>query len=519
MQRFLIASLLLLAEPRAGAAASYLIQPDGTGDFPTIQDALFAAASGDTVVLADGTFTGAGNRNLNFVGKSLVVRSENGTPTTCTLDCQSAGRGFTLVSVPAGAKVSGITITGGVGDGGAIYCENSFPTIENCALVDNGVLDRGGAVHCRSNAHATIRECTITGNDSASGGGVYCYSAGATVIDTVIENNVAHSVGGGGVWMNVTASVSLTGCSIRSNTANQGAGVWCGGSVVTPSTLTITDCDISGNESGQLGGGLFANTSFLTISNTVLAGNRAAGTDGGGAYIASSNPTLSHVTIAGNTTAGSGGAAYLYSTDATFDHCILWGDCADVQHDEVSMGGSGSSATFQCCDVPATEVGGIGTVSFDTDSFEADPLFCGAENCSLAPIATGDYTLDSSSPAAPLRSPACGLIGAQDVGCGVTSVEPAAIASTFSSRVVPNPASGPTRILFSAPAGTVRVTLFDARGRVVHDWVEPRGAAGLSSVTWNARDERWHPVPAGIYFYRLSVGDATSYGRVVRLTP
>jgi len=517
MWKSAVACLIVMTAPVAGNATSYLIQPDGTGDFPTIQDALFAAAAGDTILLADGTFTGSGNRNLHFVGKSLVVRSQSGTPNTCTIDCQGAARAFTLVSVPSTAKIAGITITGGIGDGAAIYCENTFLTIENCLLVNNGVLDRGGGVHCRSNSHPVIRRCTLTGNQASSGGGIWCYSAGADVIDTVIEYNVAHSVGGGGVWMNVTASVSLTGCTIRANTAvNHGGGVWCGGSVVTPSTLTITDCDISGN-GAQLAGGMFANSSFVTLSNTVLSGNRATGTDGGGAYIASSNPTLTQVTLAGNHAAGNGGGAYLYSTHATFDHCILWGDCADAMHDEVSMGGSGSSVTFLCCDAPPAEVGGAGSVSFDADSFEADPLFCGAEDCSLAPIATGDYRLDAASPAAPPASVTCGLIGALDVGCSVTSAPAPAPTDRLTSRAVPNPATGRTRILFSAPAGPAQVTLYDARGRVVRQWSEAH-AGGPGSVTWDARDGSGRPVRAGVYFYRLSVAGGTSSGRVVRLT-
>jgi len=113
MWKSVIVVAIVLAAPLAGSATTYLIEPDGTGDFPTIQDALFAAASGDTVALADGTFTGAGNRNLNFVGKSLVVRSQSGLPNTCTIDCQYAGRGFTLVSVPASARVNRTGIPGG----------------------------------------------------------------------------------------------------------------------------------------------------------------------------------------------------------------------------------------------------------------------------------------------------------------------------------------------------------------------------------------------------------------------
>jgi hypothetical protein len=43
------------------------------------------------------------------------------------------------------------------------------------------------------------------------------------------------------------------------------------------------------------------------------------------------------------------------------------------------------------------------------DNFNQDPLFCDAP--------TGDFTIDASSPCAPGNNPACGLVGAWDVGC------------------------------------------------------------------------------------------------------
>ena len=61
---------LLLATAVAATGAVYVVSPDGTGDFPTIQAAINGAADGDIVELTDGTFIGAGNRDIDFLGKA-----------------------------------------------------------------------------------------------------------------------------------------------------------------------------------------------------------------------------------------------------------------------------------------------------------------------------------------------------------------------------------------------------------------------------------------------------------------
>lgn len=63
------------------------------GDWPTIQEAIFAAKDGDVVIVADGVYTGKFNKNIDFGGLAITVRSENG-PENCIIDCEGDGRGF-----------------------------------------------------------------------------------------------------------------------------------------------------------------------------------------------------------------------------------------------------------------------------------------------------------------------------------------------------------------------------------------------------------------------------------------
>ena len=74
-----------------GLSQSFTVHVPGSQ--PTIQAGLNVAASGDTVLVAPGTYTGPNNRQLDFLGKSIVLRSSGGAAATI-IDCQGAARGF-----------------------------------------------------------------------------------------------------------------------------------------------------------------------------------------------------------------------------------------------------------------------------------------------------------------------------------------------------------------------------------------------------------------------------------------
>jgi hypothetical protein len=126
----------------AGATV-YVLQPDGTGDFPSIQTAIDSVADGDILELADGTYVGHRNRNIDFLGKAVTLRSQSGNASACVINCQGAPaiteRGFYFHSGEGPASVvEAITITNGNADYGAgIYCMAASPTIRDCVFVDN----------------------------------------------------------------------------------------------------------------------------------------------------------------------------------------------------------------------------------------------------------------------------------------------------------------------------------------------------------------------------------------------
>src|SRR5512140_2319174 len=104
----LVLPVVVFAAPVAGTLRLVPSQ------YPTIQAAINAAVNGDQVVVADGVYTGTGNKNLDFYGKAITVRSASANPALCIIDCQSSGRGFYFHTQEAPvARVEGFTIRNG----------------------------------------------------------------------------------------------------------------------------------------------------------------------------------------------------------------------------------------------------------------------------------------------------------------------------------------------------------------------------------------------------------------------
>ncbi|UCC22719.1 MAG: hypothetical protein JSW23_01220 [Planctomycetota bacterium] len=87
------------------------------GQYATIQAAIDAAENHDIVLVADGTYTGDGNRDIDLKGKVITVRSENG-PENCVIDCSGTEaerhRGFRFGNnEDVNSVVDGFTIING----------------------------------------------------------------------------------------------------------------------------------------------------------------------------------------------------------------------------------------------------------------------------------------------------------------------------------------------------------------------------------------------------------------------
>ena len=299
------------------------------GVYPTIQAAVNDAWTGDTVWVADGTYSGEGNIEIDFGGRAITVRSENGPP-SCIIDCQGKGRAFSFQGGEGrDAVVEGFTITNGgnVDYGGAIRCLASSPTIRNCVLVENSAESYGGGLCNSYGSRPLVVNCTFEDNASSSlrllglgGGMANMQDSSPTVEDCTFT---ANSAGAGGGMANVDdSSPRVVRCTFRDNLA-----VRFGGAVGNwdNSHPVLTRCVLAANRAKDSGAGMCnRDESDVTLTNCILSGNRADH-DGGALRALGATVTLTNCTISGNEAGRRyGGLVSTAGGQLRLENCIVW---------------------------------------------------------------------------------------------------------------------------------------------------------------------------------------------------
>ncbi len=436
-----------------GCERTFLVRPDGMGDFPTIQAAIDECLAGDTVLLADGTFTGVGNRDLTYRGKAITVRSQSGDPTACIIDCQ-----------------------GIVGEErrGFIFNQNEGPA----SILENVTIRNARAWHAA---------------------GLFCENgASPTITGCIFEHNTAESRGGGLSAHNGSAP-TITACTFRHNTAlTDGAALRC-----YAGAPTVTDCVFYSNSSGRYGGAVYLNNNSAPSFQGCLLYDNTAASDGGGLYGDSSQPTLTACTLSGNDGPGASGIMAAAGSAVTVHSSII---AFGLSGAAVACGGGGAGVTLSCSDVYGNAggdwVGCIAGQETSNGNLSANPLFCNA--------AAGNFTLNASSPCLPANN-SCGLqMGAFGLGCsGQTEVPETELPPAFFlAQNVPNPFNPKTAIRFGLPdAAEVTLAIYDLSGRRLRALLtRVPYAAGFHRVDWDGTDDAGRRLASGMYICRLSAG-------------
>ncbi|MDP6276582.1 MAG: choice-of-anchor J domain-containing protein, partial [Candidatus Marinimicrobia bacterium] len=361
---------------------------NGTEDYPfaTIQSAINAAGSDDTVSVADGVYTGVGNKELTWDGteKHITVTSVNG-PDNCIIDLEGNGRAFTFISglgddaiwITPDDVIKGFTISNGnsADYGGAIYCyygyENDVsPTIQNCIFSNNTAL-YGGALYI-SGGSSLVENCIFNGNSANFGGAVWSSLAGGPTnpkfVDCTFTNNIAFATaspvqeGEGGAFCIVNIDPE---------------------SVDASPDFEIIKCIFDGNNALR-GGAIYFSTSELEVKESLFY-NNVAEHNGSAIYVFNyRGPRIYNCTIADNVGPE---AVYNYGFNGTvepvFVNTIIRDDSSAFAFDDISQ----ANPTISYCNLeggfPITGTDGGGNI-------DADPRFVDTAN--------GDYHLADWSP-------------------------------------------------------------------------------------------------------------------------
>lgn len=333
--------------------------------YPTLQDALATAASGDQIWVAAGIYyPDEGNGQTNddrsstftlasgvaiyggFAGTeaALDARDIAANPTVLSgdIDQNDTANSDGVVVDPANitgnnayhvvmgsgvddtAVLDGFIITAGQANstnapdnnGGGLYSLNGSPTLNNLTFSGNVASLLGGGIHFDGGS-GSVTASNLANNQAGRGGGLSTSNGStATLANLIIENNSVTDSYGGGMY-NSDSDPTLDEVIIRNNAGGRG-----GGLANLSSEPVLTNVTLENNSATLYGGGIFnSGGSHITLTQADIISNTAS--YGGGMYNSTSFPTLSLVIFTDNTSSAYGGGLYNISSDPELTNVLF----------------------------------------------------------------------------------------------------------------------------------------------------------------------------------------------------
>jgi hypothetical protein len=370
---------------------------DGLGwqtAFTDLQDALAAAADGDTIHVAKGTYFPGNARDVYFIIKQSLTllggypaaggnRDPAVNQTILSGDIGAisdpSDNSYHVVSIwdpsagvtPMAVTLDGFTITEGNASsennnntGGGMVVTGGFPvTLTNMDFNENEAVGGGGGLKF-SGESLTLNNVNFVHNSTDGIGGGLLFTGGNLVMNHV-NLSLNEAGDGGGVYFSGNGAMDMNYVNFFNNTAvglseqgrAKGGGMYISSSAwdfpLNLTNVTLSGNQANGNDSG-MGGGIYVfrapSYAAIALTNVTFAGNRVNGTTalGGGICldlmnISNSwrNMVLTNVTFSGNqangSVVGSGGGIFFFpSGDLNMFNVTMSGNIATG---ETSQGG------------------------------------------------------------------------------------------------------------------------------------------------------------------------------------
>ncbi len=273
---FVIGGLLLAALllPLTGVAhadtGDLFVAPNGSGDCAqstpcNLQTALIQATDGNTLYLAQGTYTNTGNAVITITHSITLYGGWNGN---------SAGQ---ITRNPDTYP----TIINGEGARRGIRAFGDFTTTIDGVRITNGYVngDNGAAIKVVA-AKLTLKNCQVysntANNGGASMGGIAIFADGARIENNRIFNNT-----GSGIGLSPGRYSIVRENFIYNNFAGSGAGI----QIQNGNAITLTANSIFSNTASSSGGAIWLqNGQNLLLNNNSIYSNTAQNIAGIRAY-------------------------------------------------------------------------------------------------------------------------------------------------------------------------------------------------------------------------------------------
>jgi|GEM_PF-2110837 len=325
-------TLVTLLTLTAANAATLTVSSDGSGDYSSVQAAVDAATSGDTIQIGPGTFTEAiavSAKTLYLQGSGIGSTILDGDGATTVLKVQGAGLNLAQLTIQGGAQ--GLDLSGVVGSvdtveiannsgdstGAGVAVRNDSNVNLLTVYIESNSGTDGGGFHLDATSRATVTDGWIAGNSaSGSGGGIYS-EGNLTLQSTSLRENEA-AVHGGGAFATGT-SPDIVGGSFWGNVAgSNGGGIAIVSADVGAVSPRIKQSEFWLNEAGTDGGGMYLDGSSQFYVREILAILNQAGNDGGALWTSGGRPSITFLRAWHNQALNDGGGAYLTSSNGGY---------------------------------------------------------------------------------------------------------------------------------------------------------------------------------------------------------
>lgn len=269
-----------------------------TDAYTDLQDALGAAASGDTIWVAAGAYTptDSTDRYATFTLVDGVYLYGGFAGTETSLSQRDIAANETILSgeigAPGIADNSDNVVTAPGGSTGVL---DGFTIASGNATLWGGGVDN-------SAGDFTYVNLTIENNHANLGAGMY--NTGQPTLQNVLFLNNAASSGGGGLDNSLAGNPTLNGCTFEGNSAGEGGAINHSGV-----GITLTNCLFAGNTASNNGGAVYCYET-IQLSDCVFDSNQATEGSGGGIYLFGVNVAIENVTFTENTASTEGGGVF-----------------------------------------------------------------------------------------------------------------------------------------------------------------------------------------------------------------